>query len=321
MLAEQGYLFGFFQLVELLRRWQGGPPVGGTGPYREERIHFRPNPALSFSPSDVRLSEPGDDGRWQVAVNFMGLYGVAAPTPVYLSELIGFTDVDAEPLTDFLDLFNHRLISLFFRAWLKHRFPNRYEPGGTDEVSSYVLSFVGLGEPKVHPLTRLPVFRLMKYLGLMSPHTKPPVCLRLMISDYFGDVPVEVREFMTRWVKIPPSQRSRLGAASSSLGMDLTIGERVPDRAGKFRVVIGPLHYDTYLELLPGTRRFADLCSLGRLWVFDELAWDVELKIRRDEVPSMVMDPDNPPQLGWTSWVKSPEADLNDDPRIVFETM
>ena len=319
-LGEQAYLFGFFQLVELLRRWKGGPPIGGTGPYRDETIRFRPNPALSFSPSDVRFADLEDEAHCQVEVNFMGLYGVAAPTPVYLSELIGFSDVDAEPLSDFLDLFNHRLISLFYRAWLKYRFPNRYVPGGADEVSACVLSFVGLREPAVHPLTRLPVYRLMKYLGLMSPHTKPPICLRLMISDYFGGVPVQVQEFVTRWVKIPPSQQSRLGAACSTMGVDLTIGEQVRDRAGKYRVVIGPLHYTTYQSFLPGGQRFRDLCSLGRLWVFEQLAWDVELRIRRLEVPPLAMDPDNPPQLGWTTWVRSPELEMEQDPAIVFET-
>ncbi len=101
-----------------------------------------------------RVETPGEDEKrreeewaYRVVVTFMGLYGVAAPTPTYLSELVGFTDVDADPLVDFLDLFNHRLISLYYRAWVRYRYPYRYEPGGMDELSGYLLSFVGLGDP------------------------------------------------------------------------------------------------------------------------------------------------------------------------------
>jgi type VI secretion system protein ImpH len=319
---EAGYRFDFFQLVHLLEHWRPGRvPVGGGGRYQDERLRFRPDPGLDFSPADVRRveSEDGEPPLTRVVINFMGLYGVAAPTPTYLSELIGFANVDAEPLTDFLDLFNHRLISLYYRAWVKHRYPYRYQVGARDELSRCILSFIGLGEPAVSALARLPVWRLMKYLGLLALQTRPPVCLGLMIADYFGGIPVEIEEMSPRWIKVPEQQRNRLGEACSSLGSDLTVGERVLDRAGKLRVVIGPLSFADYQSFLPGTGKFRDLNALVRLWVGERLDYDFEIRIDRHEIPPLRMSAQQPPQMGWTSWVLTGDDGLDRDPAVVFQ--
>jgi type VI secretion system protein ImpH len=329
-MLEEGYLFDFFQLVHLLETWLGRPvPIGRGGPYRAEGLRLRPDPSLVFSPADVRrVQEPSAEDRgedpqravpwdYRVTVNFMGLYGVASPSPVYLTELIGFTDVDANELTQFLDLFNHRILSLFYRAWLKYRYPWRYEPGGADEVSGYLLSFIGLGDPEARARTRLPAARLLRYLGLLALRTRPPVGLKLMVADHFGGVPTRVEERIFRWVTIPPEGRNRLGEANSTLGVDLSVGEKVPDRAGKFRLSIGPLGFTEYLSFLPDQGKFSETCSLSKLWVGDRFDYDVELVVKREEIPEMRLDEGSMARLGWTSWVTSAPG-LAANPNIIF---
>jgi type VI secretion system protein ImpH len=323
-MLEEGYLFEFFQLLHLLEIWQGRPvAIGRAGPHRAEGLRLVPDPSLMFSPADVRkVEEPTDfekkefQAPWgfRVTVNFMGLYGVAAPTPVYLTELIGFTDVDADELTDFLDLFNHRILSLFYRAWVKYRYPYRYEPGGADEISEHLLSFIGLGDEDVRRRTGLPASRLLRYLGLLALRTRPPVGLQLLVSDYFGGVETRVEERMFRWVSIPPEGRNRIGEANCQLGFDLSVGEKVPDRAGKLRLSLGPLHYDEYVSFLPETDNFREACALVRLWVGDRFDFDIELVVRREEIPEMQMGGG---RLGWTGWATS-QPGLTADPRIVF---
>jgi len=323
-MLEEGYFFEFFQLLHLLETWQGRRvAIGRGGPYREEGLRLVPDPSLTFSPADVRsVEEPTEFEKrefqspwgYRVTVNFMGLYGVAAPTPVYLTELIGFTDVDADELTDFLDLFNHRVLSLFYRAWIKYRYPYRYEPGGTDEISEHLLAFAGLGDEEVRRRTGLPTSRLLRYLGLLALRTRPPVGLKLLVSDYFGGVETRIEERMFRWVPIPPEGRNRIGEANCSLGMDLSVGEKVPDRAGKLRLSLGPLHFDEYLRFLPDTDNFREACALVRLWVGDRFDFDVEIIVRREEIPEMQMGMG---RLGWTGWTTS-EPGLDADPRIVF---
>jgi type VI secretion system protein ImpH len=331
MLAE-GWRFEFFQLLHLLETWQATPAeLGRGGPYRHESLRLVPDPSLTFSPADLRRVEEATDeeraelqARWgfRVTVNFMGLYGVAAPTPVYLTELIGFTDVDADELTDFLDLFNHRILSLFYRAWIKYRYPWRYQLGGADEISEHLLSFIGLEDAEVRQRTGLPTSRLLRYLGLLALRTRPPVGLQLLIADYFGGIETRIDERMFRWVSIPPEGRNQIGAANCRLGVDLSVGEKVPDRAGKLRLVLGPLHFDEYLGFLPETDNFREACALTRLWVGERFEFDVELDIRREEIPEMRMgglgDGDGGgARLGWTSWVTSAPG-LAADPHIVF---
>jgi type VI secretion system protein ImpH len=320
----EGYRFDFFQLVHLLETWQQGSRIGGAGPYRAEALRLHPDDALAFSPADVRrVEEPDEEERrrgepWshRVTVNFMGLYGVASPSPVYLSELIGFTDVDAAELKDFLDLFNHRLLSLFYRAWLKYRYPYRYEAGARDEVSGYLLSLIGLGDPAVRRRTGLPEAKLLRYLGLLALRTRPPVGLELLVADYLR-VATKVEQRVLRWVAIPKERRNRIGTANCRLGVDLSVGERVPDRAGKFRLSLGPLHLAEYVALLPGTTRFATACALARLWAGERFDHDVELILRREEVPELQLAPAAPARLGWTSWVTSGPG-VAEDPRVVL---
>lgn len=318
---EEGYHLDFFQAVHLLQNWYaGGARLGELGPPARERLRLRPDETLRFSPADIRRIEPPEDDSEipTVVVNFMGVYGVSSPTPAYLTELIGFEGVDAEPLLDFLDIFNHRLLSLYYRAWLKYRFPYRYEPGAKDDFSGYVLAFVGLMDPATHPLTELPIQRLLKYVGLSAPQTRPPVCLERVVSDFFGGVPVAVSEFVHRWVTIPADQLNRIGQANCSLGTDLSVGSRVADRDGKIRIEIGPVGWDEYLEFLPGTKRFHDLCALIRVWSFERYDFDIQIEIKREEVPPARFGETSMPQLGRTAWALTPEGGLEENPKIIF---
>lgn len=318
---EEGYHLEFFQAVHLLQNWHAdGVRIGELGPPSKERLRLCPDDTLRFSPADIRRIEPpeADSKTARMVVNFMGLYGVSAPTPVYLTELIAFAGDDAAPLVDFLDIFNHRLLSLYYRAWLKYRFPYRYEAGAKDAFSSYVFSFVGLGDPLTHPLTELPVPRLLKYVGLGAPQTRPPISLQRLLVDYFDGLPVTIREFVHRWVTIPLDQLNRIGRANSSLGVDLSVGSRVPDRDGKIRIEVGPVGFKDYLELLPGTKKFHDMCALVRFWSFERYDFDIQIEVKREEVPPSQLTAESPPQLGRTSWAVTPEEGLTANPRIVF---
>lgn len=352
-LFEETWEFDFFEAVRLLERWQNrGVTVGHAGPYRSEGIRFRSDPMLSFPASDLgpleiqtagevdpatghapaifrRISGKrphrglaGREQTYRIPVYFMGLYGSQAPTPIYLTELINFSDAESvSDLVDFLDIFNHRLVSLYYRAGTKYRYPLRFEPGGEDEISTWLLSFVGLGSPVVNPLAGVPADRLLRYVGLLSLRTRPGAALERVLSDWFDRLPVGVEELILRWVDIPPEQRNRLGSpgANNRLGEDLCVGERLRDLSGKIRIRIGPVGWEEFLRLLPDGEKLRDFSSLARLFVFDSKDYDFKIRILGGEIPEMRLGcDDSAPRLGWTSWLLTAPG-LETNPEVVFE--
>ena len=366
---REAYRFDFFQLVYLLERWRrraddgsdgrihetAPPGIGHQGPLSAEGLRLRPDRGLAFSPADVRWAGPlpakedergkmrnlgVDDEIYQVIVNFMGLYGFSTPTPIYFTELINSPEFDAGPLLELLDVFNHRMISFYYRSWQKYRYPYRYESGARDELSAHILSFVGLRGRSVQELTCLPIPRLIRYVGLMAPRTRPLINLRLMLADYFklnpaprplhvrqlGDdsdetagqgVKVRIKPFILRWIEVAPEQRNRIGMANSNLGQDLTLGSETPDRAGKFRVLIGPMPYAEFRRFLPDSENFRQLSALVHLWVGDRFDFDFQFIIRRQDIPEARMSGAEGAQLGWTGWITS-QPGLDRDPAIIF---
>ena len=59
-------------------------------------------------------------------------------------------------MAEFFDIFNHRLISLFYRAWAKYRFFIGYESGEQDMLTPKLMDFLGLGTPGLKSRTSYP---------------------------------------------------------------------------------------------------------------------------------------------------------------------
>ena len=96
-------------------------------------MRFRPLLSFAFPATDVeRVERVGDgDGTrppYRVTVNFLGLYGESSPLPAFLTEELMADDPEDSPRRDFLDLFHHRLVSLFYRCWQKYRHQVQYRP-------------------------------------------------------------------------------------------------------------------------------------------------------------------------------------------------
>ncbi len=343
-ILHEAFRFDFFQLVYLLEHWQrrevsgardgdeGLTAIGGQGPMSAEGLRLRPDRGLAFAPADVRWAGPlpakederGElrrfdrDGEvYQIIVHFMGLYGFTTPTPIYFTELINSPDFDSGPLTELLDVFNHRLLSFYYRAWQKYRYPYRYEPGARDEVSGHVLSFVGLRGRRVQEQTRLPIPRLIRYVGLLAPRPRPLISLRLMLADYFHLPQIRIKPWILRWTEIAEEQLNSLGAGNCSLGQDFTVGSQIPDRSGKFRVRLGPISFKEFSSFLPDGEKFRQLSALVHLWAGNRFDFDFEFIIRRQDIPEACMHGASGARLGWTGWITS-GGGLDHDPSVIF---
>jgi type VI secretion system protein ImpH len=316
-LLARGRRFSFFQAVRLLERIRtGSVRIGRQGPAAQETIRLRPTKSLGFPRSDLESVEVlPENGRYRITSTFLGLYGSTSPLPMYFSQELLWQDDSENCTRDFLDLFHHRLLSLFFRCWTKYRYFVRFMAGGTDELSGNLLALVGLATDSLKSACPVQPVMLIRYAGLITQHPHGAEQLRAILTTWFGGLRIEVRQFMHRWVRLPLDRRNHLGQSSTTVGIDLVVGARVQDRAGKFRVVVGPVGWERFQRFLPDGDEFGVLVALTRLFVTDPLEFDVEVRLKGEEVPRLRLGTEKPYRLGWTTWVP---ADDMDDQAVVF---
>ena len=137
-----------------------------------------------------------------MTVNFMGLTGHMGVLPrVYTELILSRLRARDRTLADFYDIFNHRMISLFYQGWEKYRSSVTYEREGQDRLSSYFMSLIGLGTDGLQNRMVVRDDSLLFYSGLLSQQQRSAVGLRGVLQDYFA-VPVEVEQFVGTWRSI-----------------------------------------------------------------------------------------------------------------------
>lgn len=315
-LLKEGFRFSFFQAVRLLQHAApGAAPLGHQGPVEKEAIRFKPVLDLSFASSDVAaitaVDQPDGSKRYEIATTFLSIYGAVSPLPTYFTEEL-MSQEDESLQKEFLDLFHHRAISLFYRVWEKYRYTARFSSDGSDYFSKRFQMLLGIDRlPAGHHVSAV---RMMGLSGLLTQVPRSAASLRSILSDYFEGVPVRIDSCVGRWLPIPEDQRNRLALSNTRLGKDLSLGERVYDRSCTFRVALGPLELEDFMAFLPGGDKMPELRELTDLVNGDGLDYEVELRLREDQIPPLQLSGPTA-RLGWCSWLGSRGAA---DSRIRF---
>jgi type VI secretion system protein ImpH len=141
--------------------------------------------------------------------------------------------------------------------------------------------------------------------------------LRVLLERFF-ELPAELQEFRGGWMRLPEQARLRLGETEETglLGQNTLIGASVWGCQQRFRIVLGPLPLSGFRRVLPGTDSLRRLVALVRNYIGDEKDWDLQLVLRRDEVPSVRLGDGS--YLGWTSWLGGHDH-LHDANDVVLE--
>lgn len=341
-LFAEPFAFDFFQAVRLLGRMPDA--LARSGP---EVARFRSQLTLNFPASAVHdLLPPREFGKLpEMTVTFLGLFGPSGVLPRHYTEQLLRQERDAKgpekrAFRDWLDLFNHRFVSLFQRSWEKYRFflahergePDRDDP---DAFTRAVLSYVGLGTPwlrnrlrvtapgpveePVRELAKVEDLGLLRFAGLLAQRHRNAWGLRAILAGYFG-LPVEVCQFQGQWLPLEEASQTRLGDEGSNgvLGENVVAGDRVWDVQGKVRVRLGPIRYAQFLEYLPDTspvvqrKAFFLLCHVARLYLGPEFDFEVQLVLRAEDVPACRLTDDDAagPRLGWNCWLLCAPPDV-----------
>jgi type VI secretion system protein ImpH len=325
-LQQDPYRFDLFQAIRGLEcLYRDKPRLGRALRAADDPIRLGQEPSLAFAASTLASFEPGKDGMpGRLVVRSFGLLGPNGPLPLHLTEFARnrMRDFGDPTFMRFLDLFHHRLMSLFYRAWASAQptvnFDRHLDDFEADRYAFYVGSMSGSamaslrGRDAVSDLTKL------HYTGRLMCQTHPSEGLRAMLADYFA-MPTAIEEFVGEWIELPELYRCRLGEspATGALGRTAIVGTRAWDCQQKFRVALGPLSLKDYRRLLPGGEALERLVALVRLYAGDELDWDLKLVLKREQVPMLRLGAGQ--QLGRTTWLASRPAAR--DPEVVLHPL
>ena len=322
-LFDRFYEFSFYRAVYLLERFAGNrKPLDQALVPSEEPVRFRVKKGFAFPPSDISDLNAAEAGRSpSMEVAFLGLTGPSGVMPQWYTQLILERAREKDhTLADFLDLFHHRLITLFYLGWKKHRFPENYQPGARDRLSRYLLSLSGLGTPGLTGMIGLPEEALTFYSGLLSRPVASSVSIEAAVA-YFVDAQVRVEQFIERIVDLEPADQTQLGAANAILGDDAICGSQVWESQTKFRVHVGPVDKEKFARLMPIGDLLVPIFSLVRYMVGIEYEFEIRIYLRKEDVPLCQLGSEGPdaPMLGWTTWISSPGYQYREDIFFTFQ--
>ena len=239
----------------------------------------------------------------------MALAGPTGPMPRHYTVLILERQRHKDfGLRDFLDIFNHRLLSLFYRAWQKYRFQIDYEREAragrpaSDAFSQHLFDLIGMGNAGLRGRLEFGDQCLPFYAGLLAKRPHSAAALAGVLSDWFG-VKTEVIQFVGQWLEITEQNRTRLGEANHGLGMAVA-GKRIWDQQAKFKLRVGPLSWQEFSRFLPDGKAFRPMVEMTRYFVGQEFDFDLQLVLRADQVPSVRLG-DKHARLGYSAWLKT----------------
>jgi type VI secretion system protein ImpH len=339
-LSTEAYRFEFFQAVRLLRLWaveQGERdpqrtrhPVGEDYAPQDEIVRFRAHVSHSFpsgelvsfgarrQPTDQQESAP-----FEMIVSFMGLTGPQGVLPRHYTQLL----IDRArhkdfALRDFLDIFHHRLVSLFYRAWEKYRVAIRYErarygqAGGTELFLQCLYCLVGLGTGGLRGRMVWNDEVFLYYGGLFAHAPRNAMSLERLLEDAF-QLPVRVEPFRGQWLYLRAEDQTRMPSRvepdgrNNQLGVTAVVGERVWGVENSFRLRLGPLSYSQFLDFTPEGSQLVRICQLTRTYVGPDLDFDIQPVLLAEETPACRLVDEDPqaPRLGWNTWLRGEAMD------------
>ena len=351
LLAEP-HRFAFFQAVRLLDRWFAKRERGTGATGLSKRLFFRNTLSLGFPASEIaelKVIEVDDNNpaialadvidataavaasgraqdeslaerrarieRIEITPAFVGLLGAGGALPIFYTELLAERETYHRDTAAraFLDIFQHRAVSLFYEAWRKHRLPVQYETDRRNKFLPLVLAVAGVGQNALRDRLHgdeggVADDTLAYFSGLLQQRPVSAAVVQQIVSEYFK-VPVVVDQFIGRWFTLPPGSATSLGMANALLDASAVVGERVWQRDLRMRLTIGPMLRAKFHRFLPGGSAALALRELLTMLTGVTLEYEVRLSLRAEEVQGTRLDAAGAgAHLGWDSFlVTQPE--------------
>ena len=340
------------ETTETAAHW--GSPLTSGPSSSGHIVSFRSHVSNSFPASsiqDVQVIQRRDRrGRpcktLEMTVNFMGTHGPNGVLPRHYNDLLIQLQRDnlrkeANALRDWFDLFNNRMIALFYLSWERTQLPVQRErseiTGLRDPFENFVRSLGGLqteGLQRRIQVAASPsagsVDRTMSdlFLSTQLSRSRPRMSVALVqnIIAKATAAPVQIKCFTPRWSLIPDHALARLGGSSAGtqaqLGLNVSLGTRIIHSQSNYSINIGPVDWRGLNALLPdSTNResrsktmLEAIRTLARLKTDPNLRSTIRIRLRTDALQPARLGRnaetsglDQPSKLGWNTWLGQPK--------------
>ena len=316
LLEAKAARMDFFQVLRLIEAAHPDKPRIGTSLRpRDDAVRFGQDPSLAFHPGALgQFTRASGEARARLAGNFFGLLGANGPMPTHITEYVRdrLRNGGDGTMLAFLDVFHHRLLSLFYRARASAEPAVSLDREERDRFGAFVGSLFGIGAPALRERDHIGDFAKLHFAGLLANKARPASGLVAILQAYFK-LPVHVEQFVGHWMRLPPEIQTRIGRddAGNRLGVSAVLGRAVWDSQNKFRIVIGPVGYADYCRLLPGGDSMQRLVAWVRNYAGGALDWDLRLILKKEETPALRLGGGT--RLGWSTWPAgaAPSTDRN----------
>jgi type VI secretion system protein ImpH len=314
LLRERPELFDFFEAMRRVEcAWPGLPRLSTASRPADEPVRLGQKPSLDFPPSALASVEVTPESRLKILGYFLGLFGPHGPLPLHLTEYVHdrVTNARDSTLVAFANVFHHRMLALFYRAWANGRPTVHFDRWQQDQFASYIAALIGIDSPALRDADALPDRAKLYYSGIYSAGVKTRAGLEALLSDYIA-MPVTIEECVGEWLGIAEAELMRLGNRNTaSLGSSV-LGAKVWCTQHKLRIVIGPVEVGQLLQYLPGGASLGRLKAAVMNYLGYEYAWDLKFVLRRARVPPAKLGQFG--HLGWTGWLAPSHtgADVDD---------
>jgi type VI secretion system protein ImpH len=324
-LAAAPYRYDFSQTLRRLEcLFDEKPRWGRALRPIDEPVRLGQDPDLSFAPAPLASFDSRNGRAPRLQVRLFGLFGPNGPLPTHLTEYAyeRLTHGGDPTFSRFADIFHHRFVALFYRAWAQAQPAVNHDRPRDDRFTIYVGAFTGIAPAAFRDRDAIPDLAKLFHIGALIRQVRNAEGLTQVLEHFFR-VPVRIEQFVGHWLRLDGRERTFLTAARAPLGAGAVLGGRVWDRQSKFRIHLGPLDLEQYENFLPGGAPLRKLVDWVRMYLCDELDWDVRLLLEQDEVPKLSLGGGT--RLGWTTWLgrrrrTGPADDLHLDPKRTSST-
>lgn len=310
-LEEAPHRFDLFAaLRELECVHADSPRIGEAARPIDEPVRLGQTPSLEFAPASIAEFDAAPGRPAYLGAYSFGLFGPNGPLPLHLTEFAYSRELNFDDPTfrRFADVFHHRLLALFYRSWANAQPAVSLDRDSPRRFDVYVGSLLGIAAPELRSRDAIADEAKLNRAGRFGLATRPAEGLVGVLEDYFG-LPFAVQELVGEWLRLPSDDRLHLGRnpATAALGSSAVLGASVWSCQHAFRLVAGPLALTDFERLLPGEPSLVRLRDLVRNYLGDELAWTLNLVLRKNEVPECRLG--RAGRLGWTTWLGRRPAD------------